>query len=103
MVRRGFSLVEVIVAMTLLSIASLAVAASSIVSVQTFTRAELQEHALREAEAIVDSLLATRVVIPNRRTTPHLTLSWTASDSTGVVIVTAEVSGKPPFHLRGVR
>ena len=103
MVRPAFSLAEVIVAMTLLSIGSLAVTATSIVSVQTFTRAELQENALRDAEAILDSLLTAQSVSAGSRATAHFTLSWTVSDSTGVVTVAANVNGRAPFYLRGVR
>ena len=103
MVRWAFSLVEVIVAMTVLSIGSLAVTASTIVSVRTFNRAEQQENALREAEAVLDSLLAAPAASPGSRASTHLTLSWTVSDSSGVVIVTARATGAAPFLLRGVR
>ena len=52
--RAGFTLAEVIVSMTLLAVAALGVAATALVAVQSFTRAELQQIVLREAEWLYD-------------------------------------------------
>ena len=103
MVRQGFSVVEVIVAMTLLSVGSLAVAATGIVSLQTFTRAELQERALRDAEALLDSLVAGTSVSAGARSTPRVEMTWPSADSTGVVTVTVQIDRRVTFELRGSR
>ena len=103
MVKPGFSLVEVIVAMTLLSIGALAVAASSILSLQTFTRAEIQERALREAEAILDSLINHESHSAGSRSVADAQLSWTGGNSSGALTVTVRLHGREPFELTAVR
>ena len=103
MVKNGLSLVEVIVAMTLLSIGALAVAASSIVSMQTFTRAELQERALREAEGILDSLVNQESHSAGSRSIANAQLNWTGGNPSGELTVTVRLQGREPFELTAVR
>ncbi|HEY0306270.1 MAG TPA: type II secretion system protein [Longimicrobiales bacterium] len=101
--RSGFTLAEVIVAMALLSIAALGVAATALVAVQSFTRAEMHESVLREAEAILDSLLA----LPNNSagTKPIHTgrLSWNAADSAGAVTLDVVTPYRGAFQISGQR
>lgn len=99
----GFSLAEVIVAMTLLSIGTLAVAATGFVSAQAFSRAELQERVLREAEAILDSLVASPQSGAGARTMHGASLVWTAADSTAAVTMRVTLPARPPFELTAQR
>lgn len=83
--RTGFTLAEVIVAMTLLSVLMLSVAATGIMAAAMLTRAELREQALREADAVLDSLLAAPPGGAGARTLRAAELSWTA-DAAEVVM-----------------
>jgi prepilin-type N-terminal cleavage/methylation domain-containing protein len=101
--RPGFSLAEVIVAMTLLSIGTLAVAATGFVAAEAFTRAELQERVLREAETILDSLVALPHSGAGGRAMHGASLTWTASDSTGAVTMGVMLRDRPPFEITAQR
>ncbi|HEY8507653.1 MAG TPA: prepilin-type N-terminal cleavage/methylation domain-containing protein [Steroidobacteraceae bacterium] len=100
--RPGFSLTELIVGMTLLSVAGLGVAATGLVAVQTFRRAEFEERALLEAEAILDSLLALPASTTGERRIAHLHITWSAADSAGTIVVRVD-GGRSPIELVGVR
>ena len=101
--RSGFTLAEVVVAMTLLSVAALGVAATALLAVQSFTRAEMRQHVLREAEAVLDSLLA----LPQNGTgskSVHTTLlGWNAADSVGAITVTVRTPHRGLLQLTGQR
>jgi prepilin-type N-terminal cleavage/methylation domain-containing protein len=99
----GFSLVEVIVAMTLLSIGTLAVAGTGFIAAATFTRAEMQERVLREAENVLDSVVALQASAAGTRRLRGGALSWSASDSAGTVTMQVSTSGRPPFQISAVR
>ena len=83
--RAGFTLTEVIVAMTLLSVAALGVAATALVAVQSFSAAQLQERTLREAEQVLDSLLVLPGYTAGARGIGPAQIRWPASDTTGSV------------------
>jgi prepilin-type N-terminal cleavage/methylation domain-containing protein len=85
--RRGFSLTEVIVAMTLLAVTALGVAATALVAVQSFASAELQERTLREAEQVLDSLVDLPSYGAGVRGVGPAHIRWPSSDSTGAVNV----------------
>lgn len=59
MVRRGFTLVEVLVALVLLEIGLLGVVGTLTLAARTLARAELREHAAAAVERVADSLVAT--------------------------------------------
>jgi prepilin-type N-terminal cleavage/methylation domain-containing protein len=101
--RAGFSLTEVVVAMTLLSIAALGVAATALVAVQSFTRAEAQQHVLRTAEAVLDSLLALPGNSGGTRPVHTSRLHWTAADSTGSITMTVTTPYRGALQLSGQR
>ncbi|HEY0809272.1 MAG TPA: prepilin-type N-terminal cleavage/methylation domain-containing protein [Longimicrobiales bacterium] len=101
--RRGFTLAEVIVAMTLLSICTLAVAATGLVAARAFTQAEIQERVLREAESILDSLAAGPTNSAGTRELAGARLSWTATDSSSAVVMRVKIPNQPPFEIRAMR
>lgn len=75
---RGFSLVEVIVAMTLLSIGLLAVAASGLAAARLMSASHAAEHAAAMVSSLADSLIQTRAVGSGNSATGSLQLRWTA-------------------------
>ena len=101
--RPGFSLTEVIVSMTLLSIAALGVAATALVAVQSFTRAEIQQNVLREAEAVLDSLLALPQNAAGTRDMFTSRIQWNAADSAAVITVTVTTPHRGAIKLHGQR
>lgn len=100
--RAGFTLAEVVVAMTLLCVAGLGVAATGLVAIQTFTRAELQEQALRAGEIVLDSLLARPANTAGARSLPQAQLTWNAADSTTTLRLTIHYS-RETIELIGER
>jgi prepilin-type N-terminal cleavage/methylation domain-containing protein len=101
--RLGFSLAEVIVAMTLMSIAALGIAATALVAVQSFTRAEMQQIVLREAEAVLDSLLILPHNAGGSRAVHTSLILWTAADSVGAITLTVRTPHRGPIQLSGQR
>ena len=102
-VRAGFSLAEVIVAMTLLSIAALGIAATALVAVESFTRAEMQQIVLREAETVLDSLLALPRNAGGSRAVHTSLLTWNAADSVGAITLTVKTPHRGSLQLVGQR
>lgn len=101
--RAGFSLAEIIVAMTLVCVAGLGVAATGLVAVQSFARAEQQERLLQEAELVLDSLLLLPRNTAGTRFLPHAQIRWNAADSTEQVVVQGITANGVAFELPGVR
>jgi Tfp pilus assembly protein PilV len=85
--RSGITVAEVIVAMTLLAVAALGVAATALVALQSFTAAELQERALREAETVLDSLVRLPANGAGARSIGAARVGWPAADSAALVTV----------------
>jgi prepilin-type N-terminal cleavage/methylation domain-containing protein len=92
--RAGFSLAEVVVSIMLLSIVAVGVAAGGVAAAQMFTRAEVQERVLREAEAILDSLVVLRVNGAGTRALFQSRISWTAADSAGTITITVQMPAR---------
>ena len=101
MVTRGFSLVEVTVALVLLSVALLGVAAGGLLATGMLRRSAMTEHLALRSRALRDSLLANKVsgaaVV---RIGPH-EIVWTATEH-GVEVVT-ELPDGARLHLRAAR
>lgn len=100
--RAGFTITEVVVAMTLLAVAALGVAATALVAVQSFSQAELQERAIREAEHVLDSLLVQPVNSAGTRQIGPARISWPASDTSATVTVRIALQGRT-ITLAGAR
>lgn len=80
MVRRvGFSLVEVIVAMVLLSIGLLGIAGTGLLAAHMMRAADTREAMLARATSVMDSLVAHDVLGAGRMPDARFRLEWTAS------------------------
>lgn len=101
MVRRGFSLVEVIVALTLLSVGLLGISAAGLLSARWLNDAQLREAAVNRATSLLDSLVIHDIAGAALVQSVPYRLSWQASDST--VSVTATLPDGTSFQLDGVR
>lgn len=101
MVKQGFSLVEVIVAMVLLSVGLLGVAGSGLLASQMLREAELREDMLNRTSRLLDSLLVNGVTGPGEQQLARYRLEWTASPE--IVEVTARLPRHADFTLRAVR
>jgi prepilin-type N-terminal cleavage/methylation domain-containing protein len=95
----GFTLAEVVVAMTLLTVGLLAVAASALTAAHMFARAEVQERALRTAESVLDSLATLPQHGAGELPIPGGQLIWSGSDGSGMITVRLSLAGQPPFAL----
>jgi Tfp pilus assembly protein PilV len=81
MVRRGFTLAEVVVSTTLLAVAVLGLVASAALAQRALLAAELQEHALRHAAALLDSLtFVSRVASADSAQRGPISLQWEAAE-----------------------
>ncbi|HSJ26105.1 MAG TPA: prepilin-type N-terminal cleavage/methylation domain-containing protein [Longimicrobiales bacterium] len=93
--RPGFSLVELIVAMVLLSVTLVALAATGMVAARSFTQAATSEAAVRAAAQVIDSLVRVPSPTAGSRTIGHVDLMWTVAGDGAVL--TIDVSS----HHRG--
>ena len=101
MVRRGFSLVEVIVAMTLLSIGLLGIAAAGLLSARLLNDAQLREAATNRATSVLDSVLINDLHGGDVVQVAPFRLDWQASDS--AITVRAVLPDGSQLQLDGAR
>jgi prepilin-type N-terminal cleavage/methylation domain-containing protein len=101
MVRRGFSLVEVIVAMALLSVGLLGIAATGLLAARLMNQAQLLEDAANRATSVMDSVAINNLVGAGAVQTSPYRLEWTASDS--AIVVRAVLPDGAVLQLDGVR
>ena len=83
--QRGFGLVEVVVALTLLGIALLGMAGTAALAGRMMREAQADELASLEAMQVLDSLVQERPPVSGRRQVGPVLLVWTVStDSAGL-------------------
>jgi len=85
--------------MTLVSIGMLAVAATGLMAAFSFTRAEMRERALQDAETILDSLAALRSNANGARNAHGAHITWTSGDSLSAVVVRITWPDREPAEL----
>lgn len=85
--RKGFSIVEIIVALTILSVGLLGVAASGFLSARLMAEAERNDFALEKANALLDSLIANRIQGSGTLMHERAMMRWTASAAVAEVDV----------------
>jgi len=101
MVRRGFSLVEVIVAMALLSVGLLGISAAGLLSVKMMNQAQLLEDAANRATSVMDSVMINDLAGGGVVQTLPYRLEWAASDS--AIEVRAVLPDGTALQLDGAR
>jgi prepilin-type N-terminal cleavage/methylation domain-containing protein len=101
MVRRGFSLVEVIVAMTLLAIGLLGVSAAGLLSARLLNEAQLREAAVNRANSVLDSVMINGLQGGDLVQVEPYRLEWLASDS--AITVTVVLPDGSRLQLDGTR
>jgi prepilin-type N-terminal cleavage/methylation domain-containing protein len=82
--RAGFSLVELVVALTLLSVGLIALAGSAAVAQRAFAGAAAMELSLRAAAEVVDSLFHVPAPSAGSRTIGHVDVTWIVTSGGGV-------------------
>lgn len=98
--RAGFSLVEVIVAFTLLTVAMLGLAAVTTLSTTSLRASLVQERAVRHAAALLDSLTFAPGGGTGSVEVDGVTYTWDAPAAPGTRIrLTTTAPGPPPFTL----
>lgn len=92
--RQGFSLIELIVALTVFAVGILGLAGAAAFAQRSFAAADAVERSTRVAAAVIDSLLREPDIEDGERATSGTILRWTvATDSATVVIIAkAEVA-----------
>ena len=99
---RGFTLVEVVVALVVLEIGLLGVLGTVLLASRTMTAAEVREGAVLEAQRVADSLGTDGLTGPGARPLPWGRISWgdsatgvtghvVAIDATGDTLVTLQL------------
>lgn len=102
MVRRsGFSLVEMTVAMLLLSVGLLGVAGTGLLAARMQREAEGREAMLERAGSVLDSLVTHDVAGAGTNADPRFLLDWVATVEQ--VEVRARMPDGSPFDLRAIR
>jgi prepilin-type N-terminal cleavage/methylation domain-containing protein len=106
--RDGFSLVELIVALTVLGVGTLGLVAAATAAQRSFAVADAEERATRAAAVVMDSLLRDRAPAAGERHLLGLNVSWeTIADGEYTdIITTTEVTHGPgtrPLEFRARR
>jgi prepilin-type N-terminal cleavage/methylation domain-containing protein len=76
---KGFSLIEVLIAMTLFGVALLGVAGSAILAGQVMNQAHARERSTMEALQVIDSLTRVREPRSGQRAVGRMQLHWTVT------------------------
>jgi len=104
---RGFTLVEVVVALLLLEVAVLGVVGTLVLARRTLTEAEALERAVTGVERVVDSLMASGPMVEGEDAHAWGRVTWVSlsdglgADTSGAWLVTATgVRGDTLVHIR---
>lgn len=87
----GFGLIELIVALTILSVGVLALTGAAVVAHRSFTSADAIERAAHAAAAVLDSLMHEHAPVAGERVAPGATVRWTVAAEADVRRITATV------------
>ena len=74
--QKGFSLIEVLIAMTLFGVALLGVAGSALLAGQVMREAQVRERSTIEAMQVIDSLARVQYPVSGQRSVGALQLRW---------------------------
>ncbi len=98
---RGFALIEVVVALTLLGVALLGVTGSTVLAARVLRQAEATERSALEALQIIDSLSQVRTASAGERRIGRLHVTWQVDrDTAGLVLLEVAVAYPDGSALR---
>ncbi|MEQ1857833.1 MAG: prepilin-type N-terminal cleavage/methylation domain-containing protein [Longimicrobiales bacterium] len=100
--KRGFTLLEVVVALLVLEVAVVGVVGALVLASSTLTRAEVLERAAAEAEGVLDSLARTRGPRADSSGRPWGALVWIVDDSARVHVRATDPNGAVVLDVRSV-
>ena len=98
---RGFTLVEVVVALIVLQVGILTSLGVLVLATRTMARAQVLERVAWRVSAVRDSLAAVDGVVAGQDSVDAVRVSWTPT-ATGFALV-VEGDGVPPFRITGER
>jgi prepilin-type N-terminal cleavage/methylation domain-containing protein len=101
--RPGFSLVELIVALTILAVGLLALAGTAVVAQRTLASADATERAARAAALVIDSLFVHDAPTSGRRAVYGTDVRWAVSSSGQQLEITTDIfvlDGHSTRHFR---
>jgi prepilin-type N-terminal cleavage/methylation domain-containing protein len=102
-VRAGFTLVEAVVALTLLAVGLLGAAATQSLAARLLREAEARAGAVVLAGSVLDSLLSVPAPVGGEREEARYRVRWTAEDRDPLTTIVLEVEyhdGSAPRRLR---
>ncbi len=99
---RGFTLLEVVVALLVLEVAVVGVVGALALASSTLTQAEVLERAVAEAQGVLDSLAGTRGPRADSTVHPWGSVSWLVDDSARVGIRATSRTGEVLIDLSSV-
>jgi prepilin-type N-terminal cleavage/methylation domain-containing protein len=91
----GFSLVELIVALTLLAVVMIALAGSALVAQRSFVEAGATERAVSAAAAVLDSLLRVPAPESAARRIDGIVLEWDVATAGDALVLDLRVLDEP--------
>jgi Tfp pilus assembly protein PilV len=101
-VRRGFTLLEVVVALLVLEVAVVGVVGALVLASSTLARAEALERAVATTEGVLDSLARTRSAGADSMRYTEGTVSWEVDDSGGVAVRATDARGEVVLDVRSL-
>jgi len=95
-------LLEVVVALLVLEVAVVGVVGALALASSTLTRAETLEHAVADAQGVLDSLAGTRGASADSTVRPWGTVAWSVDDSARVSVRATSRTGEPLIDVHSV-
>jgi Tfp pilus assembly protein PilV len=99
---RGFTLLEVVIALLVLEIAVVGLVGTLVLASSTLTRAETLEHAVATAEGVLDSLARGATVGADSTASPGWTVAWAVDDSGHVRVHATDAAGSILLEVESV-
>lgn len=97
---RGFTLLEVVLALVILEVGVLGVAGTLLLASRTLRRAETLERAVARAEGVLDSLRGGAVIGSGLVAFEGGEVLWSVTDSGGVAVLATDVAGARLLEVR---
>jgi Tfp pilus assembly protein PilV len=100
--RRGFTLIEVVVALVVLEVAVIGLVGTLALATATLTRAETLERAVATAEGVLDSIARGASAGADSLVSSAARVTWTVDDSGRVQLRARDAADRVLFELEAV-